>query len=89
MFLGDGVLWLTGEFRGVFEMDMNWSMVRGNRWVICIPNYGVYGLGGQWGGARRGGIELGQRTPAWDQEGKSRFLEGDLGSRPSSAQTVT
>ena len=64
MFLGDGVLWLTGEFRGVFEEDMNWSMVRGNRWVICILNYGVYGQGGQWGGRRRGGVELGQMTPA-------------------------
>lgn len=57
MFLGDGVLWLIGEFRGVFETDMNWSMVRGNRWVICIPDYGVYGRGGQWGqGKRRWGV---------------------------------
>ena len=31
--MGDWVLWLSGEFRGVFEMDMNWSMVRGDRWV--------------------------------------------------------
>ena len=89
MFLGDGVLWLIRDFRGIFEMDMNSSMVRGNRWVICIPDYGVYGLGGQWGGGRRGGIELGQRTPARDQEGMSRFLEGDLGSRPSNVQAVT
>ena len=43
MFLGDGILWLIGKFRGVFETDMNWSMVRGNRRVIYIPNYGVYG----------------------------------------------
>ena len=40
MFLGDGVLWLIGGFRGVFETYMNWSMVRGNRWVICIPTTG-------------------------------------------------
>ena len=57
MFLGDWVLWLTGKFRGVFEMDMNWSMVRGDRWVVCIPNYGVYRHGGQWGWGRGGGVE--------------------------------
>ena len=27
----------------VFEIDMNWSMVRGDRWVVCILNYGVSG----------------------------------------------
>ena len=30
-----------------------------------------------------GWTELGQSTPAQDQEGMSRSLEGDLGSRPS------
>lgn len=34
MFLGDGVLWKIGEFRGVFETGMNWSMVRGSRWIV-------------------------------------------------------
>ena len=56
MLLGDGVL-LTGGLRGVFEVDMNWSMVRGNRWVTCIPSYGVHRLGGQWGRGRGGGVE--------------------------------
>ena len=43
MFSGDWVLWLIGEFRVVFEADMNWSMVRGDRWVVCIPDYRIYG----------------------------------------------
>ena len=30
-----------------------------------------------------GWAELGRRTPAWDLEGMSGSLEGDLGSRPS------
>ena len=30
MFLGDWIWCLIGDFRGVFEMDMSWSMVRGN-----------------------------------------------------------
>ena len=36
----------------------------------------------QWR-VRGGWAELGRRTPAQDQEGRSRSLEGDLGSQPS------
>ena len=62
MFLGDGVLWLIGEFRGAFETDMNWSMVRGNRWVFWILNYGVYGSGGQWGREEEVGLRNGSQA---------------------------
>ena len=31
-------------------------MVRGNSWVVCIPDYGVYGRGGQWGGEEEVGL---------------------------------
>ena len=47
---------MIGAFRGVFETDMHWSVVRGNRRVVCIPDYGVYGNGGQWGGEEEVGL---------------------------------
>ena len=47
---------MIGEYRGEFETNMNWNMVRGERWVVCIPNYGVYGKGGQWGGEEEVGL---------------------------------
>ena len=25
------------------EADVNWNMVRGDRSVVCIPNYRIYG----------------------------------------------
>ena len=56
MFLGDGVLWLIGGFRGVFETDMNWSMVRGNRWVICIPTTGFMDVEGNVVGEEEVGL---------------------------------
>ena len=38
-------------------MDINWSMVKGNRWVVYISNYGIDGRGGQRGGGRGGGVK--------------------------------
>ena len=66
MFLGDGVLWLIGEFRGVFETDAHWGMVTGNRWIASVLNYGVYRQGEQWGRERGGGVE--KQKPGYIKE---------------------
>ena len=64
-------MWLTGEFREVFETDKHWGMMRGNRWIVSIPNYGVYRQGGQWGGRRGGGVEEQEQELPWCSDCKA------------------
>ena len=57
---------MIGGFRGLLGADMNWSMVRGDRWVVCIPNYGVYGSGGNGVGEEK--LRLRSSSQATDQK---------------------
>ena len=56
MFLGDEILWLIGEFRGAFETDMIWSMVRGTHGFSVSQTMGFMDEEGNGAGEEEVGV---------------------------------